>query len=247
MLDDAVLLPSRPGTLDLAPPTAARLHVLPGVYRPAEDTWLLARALEREALDGADVLDLCTGSGAIAVAAAGAGARVSAVDLSRRAVLCARLNLRRRGARGRVRRGRLFDAAPRGPFDVITANPPYVPTGSRGGPPRGRSRAWDAGRDGRDVLDRICDEAPGRLRPGGRLLVVQSALADASRTVARLRRAGLDASIDARARIPFGPVLREREATLRRCGLLDPHERDEEIVVVRGRRPGPADGGSGGR
>ncbi|MGE4428301.1 MAG: HemK2/MTQ2 family protein methyltransferase [Solirubrobacteraceae bacterium] len=203
------------------------------MYRPAEDTWLLAHALRAERLDGADVLDLCTGSGALAVTAAVAGARVTAVDVSRRAAASARLNLRRHGVRGRVRRGRLFDAVPDGRFDVIVANPPYVPTATVGRAPHGRARGWDAGRDGREVLDRICADAPGRLRAGGRLLVVQSTVADVGRTVDRLRAAGMEVAADVRARIPFGPVMRGREDVLRRRGLLNPGECDEELVVVR--------------
>jgi release factor glutamine methyltransferase len=67
----------------------------PGVYRPQADTWLLAQALHDATIPyGARVLDLCTGTGALAVTAARAGAaHVTAVDISRRAAMAARLTL----------------------------------------------------------------------------------------------------------------------------------------------------------
>lgn len=79
----AVAAASRPG----------RVVRLPGVYRPQTDTLLLALAMRREGIGpGTDLLDLCTGTGALALHAARLGARVTAVDISRRAVASARLN-----------------------------------------------------------------------------------------------------------------------------------------------------------
>ncbi|HEX8052467.1 MAG TPA: 50S ribosomal protein L11 methyltransferase, partial [Thermoleophilaceae bacterium] len=71
-----------------------RLLRLPGVFKPPSDSWLLARAMrDRGLARDARVLDVFTGSGVLAVAAALAGAReVTAVDVSRRAALCARVN-----------------------------------------------------------------------------------------------------------------------------------------------------------
>ena len=69
---------------------------------------MLARVLELElrGRTGAPaVLDLCTGTGVLGVVAARAGAAVTAIDVSRRAVLCARLNARLNGVRVEARRG----------------------------------------------------------------------------------------------------------------------------------------------
>src|SRR5687767_636669 len=158
---------------------------MPGVFRPISDTWLLADALDREALPpGARVLDLCSGSGALAVRAALAGPReVTAVDVSRRAVAAIRLNAALNGVKVRARRGDLLGAVAGERFDAIVSNPPYVPAPSDELPARGPERAWDAGRDGRALLDRICAAAPDHLRPGGVVLLVHSSLLGVERSL----------------------------------------------------------------
>jgi release factor glutamine methyltransferase len=211
--------------------------IIPGVYTPQEDTALLAGALSEEPLPpGADVLDVGTGSGALAIEAARRGTRVTAVDVSWRAVCTARYNAWVAGVPVRVRRGNLFTPVRDRSFDLILTNPPYVPAPA-GIRPRGPARAWDAGRDGRFVLDRICREAPVLLRPGGVLLMVHSALSDPDRTLDHLRTAGLKASVTRRSRIAFGPVLRGRADWLRQRGLLSPADEKEELVVVRAELP----------
>ncbi|MBJ7005286.1 HemK2/MTQ2 family protein methyltransferase [Streptomyces griseofuscus] len=211
--------------------------LIPGVYAPQDDTALLAEALREEAVPGgARVLDVGTGSGALALAAARRGAEVTAVDVSRRAVWTARLNALLFRLPVRIRRGDLFAPARGRSYDVILANPPYVPAPHGGRGPRGRSRAWDAGHDGRLLLDRICREAPALLAPRGVVLIVQSVLSDPGRTLELLRGAGLKAAVVRRRWIALGPVLRSREEWLRRRGLLAPHERTEELVVIRAER-----------
>jgi release factor glutamine methyltransferase len=114
-----------------------RIVAPPGVFRPISDTWMLARALRRELRPGASVLDLCTGSGAVAISAARAGAHATAIDLSRRAVLAARLNARLNGVSLRVLRGSLFEPVGDERFDFIVSNPPYVPAEDPELPPAG--------------------------------------------------------------------------------------------------------------
>ncbi|MET8076711.1 HemK2/MTQ2 family protein methyltransferase [Streptomyces sp. NPDC005303] len=217
----------------LIPPLA-----LPGVYRPQEDTALLAGALSEEPLPpGADVLDVGTGTGALALQAARRGSRVTAVDVSWRAVCTVRANAWLTGTSVRVRRGNLFQPVRDQSFDLILTNPPYVPAPTAAPPPRGRARAWDAGHDGRFVLDRVCREAPALLRPGGVLLIVHSELSDSGRTVGHLREAGLKAAVTRRHRIAFGPVLHTRKHWLRQRGLLSAGDEKEELVVVRAELP----------
>jgi release factor glutamine methyltransferase len=214
-----------------------RLVVPPGVFRPPSDAWMLVDALRSQTLPPrASVLDLCTGSGVLGVAAALRGARnVTAVDLSRRAVLTARLNARLNGVRVRACRGDLFAPVGRARFDAIVSNPPYVP-GSEP-PSAGLARAWEAGSDGRVLLDRICAEAPGHLRPGGFILLVHSELCGTEATLHALRAGGLEAEVIARQRGPLGPLMSARVQALEQRGLLSPGQREEEVVVVRGRSP----------
>ncbi|MEU1271548.1 HemK2/MTQ2 family protein methyltransferase [Streptomyces sp. NPDC005799] len=212
--------------------------VPPGVYAPQEDTDLLVGALSEEPLaPGAHVLDVGTGSGALALAAARRGSRVTAVDVSWRAVCTARVNAWLAGLPLHIRRGNLFAPVRGQSFDLILSNPPYVPTPKDHVAPRGAARAWDAGGDGRLVVDRICREAPDLLRPGGVLLMVHSALSGPDRTLDRLRTAGLKAAVTGRRRIALGPVLRTRERWLRKQGLLSAAEEKEELVIVRAELP----------
>jgi release factor glutamine methyltransferase len=209
---------------------------LPGVFRPRSDTWMLARELVASLPGpGAAVLELCTGSGAIALEAAAAGAEVTAVDISRRSVATVRLNARLRGLRVRALRGNLFDPVAGRRFDLVATNPPYVPAPADTLPTSGPERAWDAGRDGRALIDPICDAAADHLRPGGAILIVHSSLCGTDETVARLERAGLEADVPVRARGPLGPLMLARVEQLEASGALRPGEREEEIVIVRGR------------
>lgn len=214
----------------------------PAAYPPQGDTWLLADALADE-LSGADagelaVLDLCAGSGALAVAAARLGVHdVTAVDLSRRAVAAAWLNARCRGLEVKVHCGDLLRPVAGRSFDVITANPPYVPSTVDRLPTRGAARCWDAGTDGRAVLDRLCAEVPPSLNPGGVLLMVFSSLCGVDPTLEQLRAVGMEASVVQRSRQAFGPVMRSRATMLESRGLIGPGQRWEELVVVRGHKP----------
>ena len=158
--------------------------------------------------------------------------------MSRRAVLAARLNARLNGVRVRALRGDLLAPVAGEGFDLIVSNPPYVPA-ETDATPHGADRAWKAGRDGRLLLDRLCDHAPRHLRPGGALLIVHSSVCGERLTLARLEREGLYAEVVARRRGPLGPLLRERAEELERDGLLEPGTREEELVVIRARRRGP--------
>ena len=212
-----------------------RRIVLPGVFRPRSDTWLLATVARREPLPpGAEILELCAGPALAGIAAARErAARLTTVDVSRVAAWNARLNGRLNGVPVEALRGDLFAAVPGRRFALILANPPYVP-----GPPppaSGRARTTDAGHDGRAILDRVCTQAAAHLAPGGTLLVVHSEVCDETLTLSALAAAGLRVSVAERRRGPLGPILRARRAELEAHGQLRAGQELEEVMVVRAR------------
>lgn len=96
------------------------------------------------------------------------------------------------------------------------------------GPPR----AWNAGPDGRLVLDPLCRTAPRLMAAGVTLLLVHSETAGIERSLTSLAAGGLHAEVDARQRIPLGPVMSARHSWLQRTGRLPADHHDEELVVI---------------
>jgi release factor glutamine methyltransferase len=147
------------------------------------------------------VVDVGTGSGAIAIAIGRSAPRAEiwATDVSSDAVELARLNAARCGVAVRVRRGHLLDPVP-GPIDVIVANLPYLPYSERPLHPDLELEPVDAvfaPGDGLDLYRRLVVAATDRLSSDG-LLVVQ------------LRGELLAASVDELGRLD--PVFVERAA-----------------------------------
>jgi len=210
----------------------------PGVYRVTSDTSLLIDVLrEGGYAAGRRVLDTGTGTGALALAAAHAGAAsVTAVDLSLRSVAAAWLNSRLHRIPCTVHRGDLFGPVTGQHFDLILANPPYVSAATNILPRHRISRCWNGGLDGRAVLDRVCTEGPDLLAPDGMMLLVHSAVCDEDITLKRFADAGLHAEVFTRCTVPFGPVMRARAAMLQARGLVQPGQRDEELVVIGAHR-----------
>ena len=142
------------------------------------------RAESRESsTEGPTIVELCTGSGAVAIALATEipTARILATDVSWRALRVARANALAHAVAGRIAflRGNLWQAvngqAPAGSVDLVVANPPYVPTRDVATlmpeiqwEPR---LALDGGADGLRVQRDIIATSPERIRPGGCLLL----------------------------------------------------------------------------
>jgi release factor glutamine methyltransferase len=177
-----------------------RVTVQPGVFVPRRRTELLVREAVPVLRPGDVLLELCCGSGAIALALATAvpGVVVYAVDSEQAAVRSASGNLR--GVNAQVLQGDLYQPLPawlRGRVAVLVANAPYVPTGSIGlMPPEARQHeprvALDGGPDGLDVQRRIIAEAPDWLAVGG-LLIIETGRRQAPSTAAAMQAAGLSA------------------------------------------------------
>ena len=156
---------------------AIDLTVTPATLIPRPETEeLVERALALGG-EGIRVLDIGTGSGAIALALATARPdwRVAATETSPEALAVARANAAERGLdRVELRAGDLF-ADLEGPWDLIVSNPPYVaaddPHLDQGDAAFEPRAALAAGPDGLDCLRRLTAEARTRLAPGGWLLV----------------------------------------------------------------------------
>lgn len=155
------------------------IHVEPPLLVPRPETeHLVEAALESLGERGGRVLDLCTGTGCVAIAIArnAPGCEVWATDLNPTSIRVAGENAARHGVPIRVAEGDLFDALPAdaGPFDVIVANPPYVESGAWEGLAPDIRRYEDkaallAGADGLDCIRRIVADAPDWLASGGML------------------------------------------------------------------------------
>ena len=132
------------------------------------------------------VLDLCSGSGCIAIACAYAfpQAQVDAVDISEAALKVARANVDKHHLRERVAviASDLFEQLPLRQYDLIVSNPPYVSSDEyRGLPPEYQHEpeiGLQAGDDGMDIVARILYEAAPFLAPGGIIIVEVGASAD---------------------------------------------------------------------
>jgi len=169
------------------------LAVNPAVLIPRPETELLVDlALQREF---ASIVDLGTGSGAIALAIKlqRPQARVVAVEASAAALVVARRNAVKHGLEIEFRHGRWLEPLAGERFDLILANPPYVAEADPhlrdlGFEPRG---ALVSGPDGLDAIREIAREAPRHLSPGGWLLLEHGMGQDGA-VRALLSQAGLE-------------------------------------------------------
>ncbi len=177
------------------------LHVDASVLVPRPDTETVvevARATRADRKAPCRVLDLCTGSGAIAVALAKElpPATIVATDVSEAAVALARRNAERNGFGDRieVRCGDLWAPVAGERFDLITANPPYIASAViptlEAEVKREPVLALDGGASGLAFYDRICAQAREHLSAGG-ALVVEHGYDQADAVRARFEAAGL--------------------------------------------------------
>lgn len=151
-------------------------HVEPGVLCPRPDTEILCEEALRRIKPGDRVLDIGTGSGALAVSIAyhARDCRVTAVDVSDTALAVAAGNAAANGAAVRFVRSDCFAALAGETFDVIVSNPPYISSAEMAElmpeVTREPELALFGGEDGLDFYRRISREAGAYLAPGGCLL-----------------------------------------------------------------------------
>jgi release factor glutamine methyltransferase len=165
-------------------------------------------------LEAPRVLDLCAGSGCVAAAIAKnlKASIVVAIDISPAAAAVAKTNIEQLGLSDRVmiEIGDLFDPiktmVDARPFDLIVANPPYIPSEQLPGLDKSvrdyePMLALDGGPDGLDIHRRILTKAPDHLLPGGRVFLE---IAFDQGNAAREMAGGFDAFVDPRILKDFG-------------------------------------------
>lgn len=149
----------------------------PRALIPRNDTEILCEEALRLLKAGQRVLDLCTGSGALAIAVKKLcpGAEVTGSDLSPDALSLARENAARLEAEVRFVQGDLLAPFSGEQFDMILCNPPYIPDSLRGTMQEELSwepdSAFFAGADGLSFYRRIAREAPAHLKAGAPLIL----------------------------------------------------------------------------
>lgn len=157
--------------------TEVTLETADGVFMPSTNGLFYARPVR--IAPGERVIDIGTGSGVLAVAAARCGAPVCATDVDARAVAATSRNAALNGVPVDVREGELF-ADHSGPFDAILANLPneiVAPAHVRHLPPED-ARVFAGGQAGNEHLLALLDAAPAHLAPGGRLYLAVHSLTD---------------------------------------------------------------------
>jgi len=184
-------------------------QVFNDVYEPAEDTFLAADCIAQIVKEGDTLLDMGTGCGILAIIAARKAKKVIATDMNPHAVRRAKLNAKVNGVSPRieVRQGNLFQPIRRAErFDVIVFNAPYLPSFPR----EQRTwigRAWAGGPSGRQLIDRFIMEAPRYLKRNGKILLVQSSLANIDETIQKFQEAGLEARVFAEKKFAFETIV----------------------------------------
>ena len=182
------------------------------VYEPAEDSFLFAENLDVK--EGAEVLDMGVGCGLLGVLAAQKASVVLAVDINPHAIRCAKMNSALNNVRGKMAflQADLFNALSKNAsFDLILFNAPYLPSeDSEAASWIGRS--WAGGASGRQVIDVFISQVHVHLKVNGRVLLMQSTLADVKETLHKFEEHHLKATVKAERSLPFFETLTLIEA-----------------------------------
>ncbi|WP_319378628.1 HemK2/MTQ2 family protein methyltransferase [uncultured Methanocorpusculum sp.] len=171
------------------------------IYFPAEDTYLLIKAARAEVKPEDRVLEIGTGSGAVAKSVAEITPQVLAVEINPHA---ARYAHEINGIE--VIRGDLIDPIS-GEFDLILFNAPYLPTDPKEWFDDWLEYALDGGTSGREVVEWFLREAPARLATFGRILLLISSLTGINEILKLCHAQGLIALVAAEEKQEDGEIL----------------------------------------
>jgi release factor glutamine methyltransferase len=187
-------------------------NVWENVYEPAEDSFLFAENLDVE--KGAQVLDVGAGCGLLGILAAEKAGNVIVVDLNPYAVCCARENATLNNLSCKmafIQTDLLTALNEKARFDLILFNAPYLPA-AESEEDSWIGRSWAGGINGRKVIDRFISEAQVHLNPDGRILLMQSTLANVEETICKFGEQNLKARIKTELKLPFFEILTLIEA-----------------------------------
>lgn len=157
------------------------IKVIPHVYEPSEDSFLLAEAALSGIKNSERILEVGCGSGIVsAVIKANTKAEVVGIDINPHAATCSKEN----GIE--VIRGDLLSCI-KGRFDMIIFNPPYLPTGEKVRIKEWINVAIDGGYDGRRIIYRFLEDVGQHLVENGRVLMILSSLCGIEQVKSRMR------------------------------------------------------------
>jgi release factor glutamine methyltransferase len=182
------------------------------VYEPAEDSFLFAENLDLKR--GVQVLDVGTGCGILGILAAEKATAVLALDLNPYAIRCAKENsaLNNVDSKMAFMQTDLITALyQNAKFDLILFNAPYLPAAEFEAE-TWIGRSWAGGVNGRQVIDRFIPQVKPHLKTSGRVLLMQSTLADVEETICKFGEYNLKARVKAERKLPFFETLALIEA-----------------------------------
>lgn len=177
-----------------------KFQVFKDVYEPSDDTFLILDNLAVK--NGDKVLDVCTGTGILAITASEKASEVIAGDISPQAIECAKHNMNINDIKNmKIVESDLFENI-NTKFDLILFNPPYLPS-DPDEPEHPLKKAWDGGTDGRVIIDLFLEEVNDYLLPGGVVQLIQSSLNNPGKTLKRLEKIGISPWIEAQEKYFF--------------------------------------------
>jgi len=173
--------------------------VFPKVYLPSDDSYMIADFIYQLDNEYDYGLDVGCGCGILTLLLARICKHVVGIDISDLAVKNTLYNVKLNNLQQKVSviRGDLLTSIkPKPIFDLITFNPPYLPTDdSDNYVCEEELRTWCGGPDGRLLLDRFLDIFKNVLKPSGEVLMVQSSLSNCKKTIEKIISIGFKVSI----------------------------------------------------
>ncbi len=182
------------------------LEVPESVYYPHDDSILLAEVLEKEQLNGKKALDLCCGSGLLAIVMAKAGATVTAADINKAAIEATRANAEKNSASIKAVVSDLFSSISER-FDVIACNPPYLPEGGDAGYLEKVKQQLTSGETGRELIEKLVPKAKQYLNKNGKLFLLVSSLTGEKEVLVLLDACNFSCRIAARKKVPWEELI----------------------------------------